>query len=50
MARSGELLDRLVGGAVLADANRIVGEDVYGRDLHQRGEPDGGPGEVAEDH
>ena len=37
IARSdGELLDRLVGRAVLADADRVVGEDVDRRDLHDR--------------
>ncbi len=44
-----ELLHRLVGGAVLTDADRVVGEDVDDRNLHQRAEPEGRPHVVAED-
>ena len=41
MARSdGQLLDRLVRRAVLADADRVVREDVNDRQLHQGAEPD----------
>ena len=36
-----QLLDRLVRRTVLAHADRVVGEDVQNRDLHQRREPDG---------
>src|SRR5699024_723042 len=36
----GQVLDRLVGGAVLAQADRVVRPHVGGRDLHQRGETD----------
>ena len=36
----GELLDRLVGRPVLAEPDRVVGEDVDHRQLHQRREPD----------
>ena len=39
-AQAGELLDRLVGRAVLAEADRVMGEDVDHRQLHQGGEPD----------
>ena len=35
----GELLDRLVGGAVLADADRVVGEDEHDLGVGERGEP-----------
>ena len=48
-AQRGQLLDRLVGGAVLADADGVVGEDVHDRDLHQRGQAHGPPGVVGED-
>ena len=34
-SQRGEVLDGLVGGAVLAHADRVVGEDVDDRDLHQ---------------
>ena len=34
-----QLLDRLVGGAVLAQADRVVRVDVHHRDPHQRREP-----------
>ena len=47
--KRGELLDGLVGRAVLADADRVVGEDVQDRDLHQRGQPDRGARVVGED-
>ena len=39
-AQADQLLDRLVGGPILADADRIVGEDVDDRQLHQRREAD----------
>ena len=42
MARSaGEVLDGLVGGAVLADADRVVGERVDDLGLGQGGEAHG---------
>ena len=44
-----ELLDRLVRRAVLADADRIVREDIDHRDLHDRSQPDRHPAIVAED-
>ena len=41
MARSdGDVLDRLVGGAVLADADRVVGEGVDDLGPGQRGQAD----------
>ena len=33
------MFDRLVGGSVLAQSDRIVGPDVDGVDVHQRGQP-----------
>ena len=45
----GELLDRLMGRAVLADADRVVGEDVHDGDLHQRRQPDRRARVVGED-
>ncbi len=39
-AQRGQVLDRLVGGPVLAEADRVVGPDVDDRRLHQRGQPD----------
>ena len=47
-AQRGELLDRLVGRAVLAEADRVVGEDVDHRQLHQRREADRRPRVVGE--
>ncbi len=44
-----QLLNRLVRGAVFAEADGVVGPDVDGRDSHQGAEPDGGPLVVAED-
>src|SRR3989442_7045551 len=38
-----------MGGSVLADADRVVREDVDRRDLHERAQADGGPGVIAED-
>ena len=38
-AQRGEVLDRLVGRTVLAEADGVVGPDVGDRQLHQRGEP-----------
>ena len=48
-AQGDQLLDRLVGRAVLADADRIVREHVDDRQLHQRPEPDRRLHVVAED-
>ena len=48
-AERGELLDRLVGRPVLADADRVVREDVHDGDLHQRREPDRPSRVVGED-
>ncbi len=48
-ADRGEVLDRLVGGPVLADADRVVGVDVDQRQLHQRREPQRAALEVGED-
>ena len=44
-----ELLDRLVGRAVFADADRVVREDVDDRDFHQGRQADRHPAVVAED-
>jgi hypothetical protein len=44
-----QVLDGLVGGAVLAQADRVVGEDEHDRQLHDRCHPHGGPDVVAED-
>ena len=50
MARSEtQLLDRLMRRSILAVAHGVVGEDENGRQLHQRGQPDGRPRIVAED-
>lgn len=48
-AEGGELLDGLVGGAVLAQTDGVMGPDVGDRELHQGGEPDGRAHVVAED-
>ena len=40
-AQRKELLDRLVGRSILAHADRVVGEDIDDRKLHQRGKADG---------
>ncbi len=48
-AQRGELLDRLVGRSVLAEADRVVGEDVDHRQLHQRREADRRARVVGED-
>ena len=48
-AQRRELLDRLVGRAVLADPDRVVREDVDHGDLHQRREPDRAARVVRED-
>ena len=40
-AQREELLDRLVRRSVLAHADRVVGEDIDDRKLHQRGKADG---------
>ena len=45
----GELLDRLMGRAVLAEPDRVVAEPVDHRQLHQRREPDRRAGVVGED-
>src|SRR5271166_2642700 len=44
-----QMLDRLVGRSVLAEPDRIVGEDVHDPDLHQRREPERRPAIVGED-
>ena len=41
-AEGGQVLDRLVGRAVLADADGVVGEDVDDGDFHDGREADGG--------
>src|SRR5690606_19373407 len=46
--KGGEVFDRLVGGAVLAEEHRVVGPDPYRRSAHQRAEAHGGPHVVAE--
>ena len=48
-AQRGQVLDRLVGRAVLAEADRVVGPDVDDRQLHQRREPHRAAHVVAED-
>ena len=48
-AQRGEVLDRLVGRAVLAEADRVVGPHVGDRQLHQRRQPDRGAHVVGED-
>ena len=48
-AQRGEVLDRLVGRAVLAEADRVVRPDVGDRQLHQRGQPDRAAHVVGED-
>ena len=49
MARSAaQVLDRLVGRAVLAEADRVVRPDVGDRQLHERGQPDGAAHVVGE--
>ena len=45
----GELFDGLMCGTVLADADRIVREDINGRQFHQSAQPDRRFGVVAED-
>ena len=47
--RLARVLDGLVGGAVLADEDRVVGEDVDDRLLHEGGEAEGGAQVVGED-
>ena len=47
-AQRREVLDRLVGRAVLTEADGVVRPHVGHRQLHQRGEPDGRPHVVAE--
>ena len=47
--RDGELLDGLVGGAVLAQADRVVRPDVQRRHAHEGAEPDRGALVVGED-
>ena len=50
IARSaGQLLDRLVGRAVLAERDAVVGEDVHDVQSHQRRQPDRRPHVVGED-
>ena len=48
-AQGGELLHRLVGGAVLAQADRVVRPHVQRRDTHQGAEADRGALVVGED-
>ena len=48
-AQGGELLHGLVGGAVLAQADRVVRPDIQGRDAHEGAEPDRGALVVGED-
>ena len=48
-AQRGQVLDRLVGRAVLAEADRVVRPDVGDRQLHQRGQPHRRAHVVAED-
>ena len=48
-AQRGQVLDRLVGGAVAAEADRVVRPDEDRRQLHQRGQPDRRAHVVAED-
>ena len=48
-AQAGEVLDRLVGRAVLAQADRIVGQHVDHPLAHQRGQPDRRAHVVGED-
>ena len=38
--RAISLLDRLVGGAIVADADRVMGKDIDDRNLHERAEAD----------
>src|SRR5258705_11083855 len=38
-----------MGGAVFADTNRIVREDIDVRQSRQRGQPNGGPAIISED-
>ena len=47
-AQRGDVLDRLVGGTVLADAHRVVGEGVDDLGPRERGEPDGRAAVVGE--
>ena len=49
MARKrGEMLDRLMGRAVFAEPDRIVGHHMDDALAHQRGEPDRGPAIIGE--
>ena len=48
-AQGGQLFHRLVGGAVFAQADRVVGPDVQRRNTHERAEADRGTLVVAED-
>ena len=45
-----QMLDRLMGRAVLAEADRIMGHDEDGADLHHGGEADGRAAIVGEAH
>ena len=47
-AQAGHLFDRLVGGAILADADAVVGEDVNDPQLAERSQADGRLHVVAE--
>ena len=48
-AQREQLLDRLVRWSVLADADRVVREEVDDREFHDRGQPDRRAAVVAED-
>mmetsp|Transcript_22929 Transcript_22929/g.40811 ORF Transcript_22929/g.40811 Transcript_22929/m.40811 type:complete len:342 (+) Transcript_22929:619-1644(+) len=48
-AEGGEVLDGLVGGAVLAEADGVVGHDKDGAGLRERGHADGGAHVIRED-
>ena len=49
-AQRPEVLDWLMGRAVLAEADRVMGPDEDARQLHEGCEPDGPTHVVAEDH
>ena len=48
-AHGGQVFDGLMGGPVLPQENRLVGEDPDRWDVHESGQPDGGAHVVAED-
>jgi len=49
-AQGSQVLDWLVGGAILANTHAVVGEDVQGRQVHERAQAHRRPHVVAEDH